>query len=356
LSVSLVLVSAVLLFGTVMTGFALLRLNAPWDYTWAPTLLDRKLGIVGAASLLLAFVCAGGALRLARSKPVASRVLLLVAVLAGAATMAARFMELPAATTRAGLVRHTTAGKPAPRSAPAAVAKHVGDAAAGKRIFLGTCAACHAPDGVGVKGQGQNLRDSTFFTGKSDEQALTFVKTGRQPFDPDSKLHLAMPARGGNPTLTDANLLDTIAFVREIQKAAAASLAAGAKAPSAVASGAPGASTISADQPRIIDGELWLPHSVVPAASAGPPGSARATIALQRSGAQGRLAGNVERFFTIFLFVTGLHTIYLVFGLVLATTLVVTGRRATIAALTIAAAYWLAISAIGLLLLPAFYV
>jgi len=192
-----------------------------------------------------------------------------------------------------------------------------------------------------------------FFKDKTDEKALAFVKAGRQPFDPESKLHLSMPARGGNPALSDASLLDAIAYVREFQKQAAATAAA-----PVVAAASPAARPPSPDQPQVIDGELWLPHSILPAASAGPTGSVRATIALQTPGAEGRTGLNVRRFFSLLLFVNGLHTIYLLFGLVLGSWLLVSTIRGGTPriSLAMAAAYWAVIGAIGLLLVPAFYV
>jgi len=184
---------------------------------------------------------------------------------------------------------------------------------------------------------------------------LTFVKSGRQPFDPESKLHLAMPARGGNPALSDASLLDAIAYVREFQSQAAVKAA----TPVAAATAAhPVPTAPSSDQPQVIDGELWLPHSILPAASAGPAGSVRATIALQTPGAEGREPSNVRRFFSLLLLVNGLHSIYLLFGLVLGLWFLVSTMRGGISriSLAMAAAYWVVIGGIGLLLIPAFYV
>jgi heme/copper-type cytochrome/quinol oxidase subunit 3 len=357
LGLGLFLASAVVLFGAILTGYALLRVNDPGAFTWAPSLLDRRLGLVTAASLIVTCLAAAGALRFARADRVGpARRLLSVALLAGTVALSVRAAEFPSTSRRAGFLakRANVASKTA-GLAPGAAVTHVGDASKGKRIYLGTCAACHAPDGSGVKGQGQNLRDSSFLTDKSDEKALAFVKAGRQPFDPESKLHLAMPARGGNPSLSDASLLDTIAYVRELEIQAAAVAATPAVA---VKAASPATRASSPDQPQVIDGELWLPHSILPAAPTGPTGSARAAIALQKPGAEGRAPANVRRFFSVLLFVTGLHTIYVVFGLAVGLWLLVstTRGRAPKVSLAMAAAYWAVIGAIGVLLVPAFYV
>lgn len=354
---ALFLASAVILFGAILTGYALLRVNDPGAFTWAPKLLDRRMGLATAMALIVACVAAAGALRLAFAGRLSwARPLLAVSLLAGTAVLAVRAFEFPSTSLRAGfLPKRTEAASPTAHGAPGPAVTHIGDAAQGKRIFLGTCAACHAPDGSGVKGQGQNLRDSIYLKGKTDAQALAFVKAGRQPFDPESKLHLAMPARGGNPALSDASLLDAIAYVREFQSQAAALAAAPA---AAVTTARPPASAPSSDQPQVIDGELWLPHSILPTASAGPAGSVRATVALQTPGAEGREASNVRRFFSLMLLVNGLHSIYLLFGLVLGLWLLVSTTRGGIPriSLAMAAAYWVVIGGIGLLLIPAFYV
>lgn len=348
LSLALFLGFAVALFGVILTGYALLRISDPGAFSWAPTLMDRRLGVITAATLVVTCFAAAGALRFsmtAKARPALA--LSALALLAAMSTLAVRAVELPSISRRAGFM-------PAPsdrasttsNNAPGAVAAHIGDASQGKKIFLGTCGACHAPDGTGVNGQGQNLRESTFLKDKTVEQALAFVKAGRQPFDPDSKLHLAMPARGGNPSLTDASLLDAIAYVRELQKAAAT-----------VAIAAPANRPSSPDQPQMIDGELWLPHSILPAAQPGPAGTVREIIALQRPGAEGRTAANVRRFFVIVLAVNVLHALFTLFGLALgAWLLAATARGAERKdGLATAAAYWVVISAIGLLFLPAFY-
>ncbi len=357
LSLGLFLAFAVILFGAILTGYALLRVSNPGAFTWAPSLLNRRLGVGTAATLVVTCLAAAGAFRFSLvAKTVEARRLLAVALVAGAAVLAMRAIEFKATSRRAGFLseRAEVASKTS-RSEPVATVTHVGDAAQGKRVFLGTCAACHAPDGSGVKGQGQNLRDSVFLKDKSNEAALAFVKAGRQPFDPESKLHLSMPARGGNPALSDASLLDAIAYVRELEKQAPVI----AGAPSgAVASAARATSATSPDQPQVIDGELWLPHSILPAAATGPTGSSRTTITLQKPGAEGRAESNVRRFFSLLLVVNGLHTIYLLFGLVFGFWLLVSptlGGTPRIS-LSMAAAYWVVIGAIGLMLIPAFYV
>jgi disulfide bond formation protein DsbB len=89
----------------------------------------------------------------------------------------------------------------------------------GKRVYA-SCIACHGRDGTGVKGMGADLVASEFVRGKTDVELRDFIKTGRQPGAPDSKLNLAMPPKGGNPALKDNQLDDVVVYLRSIQQAA----------------------------------------------------------------------------------------------------------------------------------------
>jgi cytochrome c5 len=51
---------------------------------------------------------------------------------------------------------------------------------------------------------------------RDDQELLEFVVMGRQPFDPESTTGVLMPPRGGNPGLTDDDLLTIIAYVRTL--------------------------------------------------------------------------------------------------------------------------------------------
>ena len=102
-----------------------------------------------------------------------------------------------------------------PDTAPVAAAP-VGDAEKGKEIFSTTCIACHGEGGVGVPNLGKDMTTSTFIHGSSDEDLLAFIKKGRDPGDPANTTGVAMPSNGGNPTLSDEDLMDVIAYVRTL--------------------------------------------------------------------------------------------------------------------------------------------
>ena len=113
-----------------------------------------------------------------------------------------------------------TAAPPAAAAAPAAgaVAAAPGDAAKGKEIFATTCVACHGPVGEGVQGLGKDMTTSEFIAGLSDTELVEFIKKGRDISDPLNTTGVPMPPKAGNPALTDAQLMDVVAFIRTIHK------------------------------------------------------------------------------------------------------------------------------------------
>lgn len=100
---------------------------------------------------------------------------------------------------------------------PAAPAVVRGDPAKGKEYFA-TCAGCHGPEGKGIQGLGKDMTTSEWIKSQTDEQLLAFLKTGRPASDPLNTTGVDMPPKGGNPALTDEQLLDIIAFIHSIQQ------------------------------------------------------------------------------------------------------------------------------------------
>ena len=91
---------------------------------------------------------------------------------------------------------------------------------AGWDIFRSTCISCHTLSATGATSHaiGKNLVDNAFIQQSTDDQLLTFLKEGRTATDPVNVTGYAMPARGGNASLTDADLRDVIAYLRELNK------------------------------------------------------------------------------------------------------------------------------------------
>lgn len=107
--------------------------------------------------------------------------------------------------------------QPAATEPPAAPAVATGDVAKGKEAFA-TCAGCHGPEGKGIEGLGKDMTSSEFIKGQTDEQLLAFIKVGRPASDPANTVGVDMPPKGGNPALTDEQLMDVIAFIRSLQQ------------------------------------------------------------------------------------------------------------------------------------------
>lgn len=89
-------------------------------------------------------------------------------------------------------------------------------AANGETLFANTCAACHGPDAGGIAGLGPSLIGNTFVAGLSDSELVTFLTTGRPADHPDNTTGIAMPPRGGNASLSDADLADLAAFLKSL--------------------------------------------------------------------------------------------------------------------------------------------
>lgn len=92
-----------------------------------------------------------------------------------------------------------------------------GDVANGEKLFQGTCAACHGADAKGIQGLGKPLANSQFVQGLSDDDLVAFIKAGRPASDPENTTGVGMPPKGGNPSLSDDDLLDIVAFLRTLQ-------------------------------------------------------------------------------------------------------------------------------------------
>ena len=91
-----------------------------------------------------------------------------------------------------------------------------GDPVAGETAFQGTCSTCHGTDATGIEGLGKSLIANEFVGGLDDAGMLDFLKVGRPTSDPLNTTGVDMPPKGGNPALTDDDLLDVIAYLRTL--------------------------------------------------------------------------------------------------------------------------------------------
>lgn len=117
----------------------------------------------------------------------------------------------------AGSVLITACGSGAPKATPTPTGP-VGDPVAGKASYDKTCITCHGPDAKGMPNLGKDLTTSQFSKSKSDAELVDFIKIGRPASDPANEAGVDMPPRGGNPALTDQDLLNIVAFVRTLEQ------------------------------------------------------------------------------------------------------------------------------------------
>ncbi len=88
---------------------------------------------------------------------------------------------------------------------------------AGETLYNLSCAGCHGLQGEGLEGIAVPLANSDFVDSLNDTDLLVFIRMGRTATHPDSKIGRPMPASGGNPTLTDAEILAIISHIRGLE-------------------------------------------------------------------------------------------------------------------------------------------
>ena len=93
----------------------------------------------------------------------------------------------------------------------------------GEQLFL-LCSACHGADGRGLPNLGKDLVESEFVAGLTDSELSNFIKTGRPIWDALNTTGIDMPPKGGNPAMTDDDILAVIAYIRSLQAGGAASV------------------------------------------------------------------------------------------------------------------------------------
>jgi mono/diheme cytochrome c family protein len=90
----------------------------------------------------------------------------------------------------------------------------------GKALYNLNCGGCHGLDAKGIAGLGFNLSTSEYIdpTVLSDAESINFIRAGRPADSPTSKIGRPMPPSGGNPALTDAELLAIIRYIRTLRE------------------------------------------------------------------------------------------------------------------------------------------
>jgi len=386
----------VLMFGGLFCAYAIYRRNHPEIFEVGHHFLDTSLGAINTVILITSSLTMAWAVRCAQlNQRKALAFLLALTLLGGTGFMGIKYVEYRAKWEHgllAGeffnpdehfLAAHGSAAHNAgaPNDANDHPAEDTDRAAPekpdadefqpdlqiGRQVFVGTCASCHGMKGQGLPGQGYDLRHSEFVDERSDKQLLNFVKTGRQAWDPDSKMQLAMPARGGNPTLTDEKLRHVVAYLRQLQARAATEGKADGADGNAPAGDPNVAQTGAAEQ------EVLLPpmETFLPGPGDGPDGlSARYLTRLNSPDTSPQAAANIEQspqaparlrlFFSIYFLMTGLHAIHVLVGMGLLAWLLVVALRGRFGShrftpVEVTGLYWHLVDLIWIFLFPLLY-
>ncbi len=85
-------------------------------------------------------------------------------------------------------------------------------------ILSNNCIACHAEGGVGIEGLGKPLVGSEFVAGLSDSELVEFLLVGRDTADPLNTTGYLKPPKGGNPSLTNADLALIVQHLRSLDQ------------------------------------------------------------------------------------------------------------------------------------------
>ncbi len=88
--------------------------------------------------------------------------------------------------------------------------------ARGETIYQGLCVACHGFNALGISGLGKTLIGSEYINSSTDDELHAFLIVGRTIQDPLNTTGVAMPAKGGNPSLTDEDLYAVVAYIRSL--------------------------------------------------------------------------------------------------------------------------------------------
>lgn len=86
----------------------------------------------------------------------------------------------------------------------------------GSNAFQSICSACHGFNAQGIPGLGKTLIGSEFVASQTDADLVAFIIKGRDLSDPLNTTGVMMPPRGGNPALSDDDLLNIVYYIRSL--------------------------------------------------------------------------------------------------------------------------------------------
>jgi mono/diheme cytochrome c family protein len=92
-----------------------------------------------------------------------------------------------------------------------------GDPLAGAQLYRSVCASCHGENLAGVAGLGRELVPSSFIANMSEDDLVAFVIEGRPIDHPDNLTGVAMLPRVGNPSLSNQDIANIVAYIKAQQ-------------------------------------------------------------------------------------------------------------------------------------------
>jgi disulfide bond formation protein DsbB len=92
------------------------------------------------------------------------------------------------------------------------------DIAQGETIFASTCSACHGQDAKGLPNLGKDLTTSDYVRDNDDETLLELLIIGRPTGHELNTTGVDMPPKGGNPSLSEDDLMTVVAYLRSINQ------------------------------------------------------------------------------------------------------------------------------------------
>jgi cytochrome c oxidase subunit 3 len=200
----------------------------------------------------------------------------------------------------------------APTVANTYVDPSIPDADRGRKLFAGTCSACHGTGGNDGAIKGIQISTSPFVAGNDDASLVAFIKRGRQPNDPLNTTGGTMLPRGGNPNLTDSDLGHIVAYIRLLQERARGK-----------GSGGDGGAVTAPRSPGT-DTDAKTTSSPASPKSPAPVREGRTVLDPRRDPSR---PANMHIFFGIYFAMTGLHGVHVIAGMCVIAWLLYRARR-----------------------------
>lgn len=363
LGIWIFLVTEVLLFGGLFCAYAVYRGNHPEIFRYGALFLDTQWGAINTLVLLLSSFTMAMAVRCSQLGDRRGLILHLAVTL----FLGVDFLGIKAIEYRhkfhenlvwtADFYRDPVTGlvpSRGPTTPSGPVELVPGEPELGRKLFSVTCVACHGAKGLGASIRGKSLPASEFIATKSDEELIAYIKKGRRPDDPLNTTGLTMLPYGGNPKLTEQDLIHIVSFLRFLQSSALG--ATSEHAPPRSGSG-PLTPDVASDASSASSGVSDSAASKRAVTTRAPAVPAATTPDPRRDPNR---PVNAHMFYAIYFGMTGLHGIHVLIGLVVIGWLLVRAVRGDFGPryftpVDVGGLYWHLVDLIWIFLFPLFY-